>query len=397
MVNILMNSFMPSEEKNKRKKSKIIWLFFPCPELIIQHFPISLHLSSSIKKMKRYRIVLRELMLISCIFFTSLYGYSQNPEFSLREFASGQIKKGVRSIGMGGDGATWGNYSLVWRDSSTALLDGGTTKYTNNNQFGFTAVGVTLPPLKHGLTFYAIALSQYASNIAVSLKPPGTGNNAIPMQGDGSNQALFIKMAMPLGQGFSFGLLLSYERSIFDAVSDMNAQNYLRYQTSWLPSGGFGFSWQPNNRLLVGLRCLFNNDNETITDSISVYQGTNNTQEYRLGASIGLWKGALIDLGGNIRHRYNQIYGTSNTAVEPNIGFEQNLWQRHFVFRFGLDETSETGGMTLRFNPLVLDLAYVHNLAMARIGNLFGTSSNSILATFVFDFGNYLRKKQLAM
>ncbi len=312
----------------------------------------------------------------------------------MREFASGQVKKGVRSIGMGGDGATWGNYSLVWRDSSTALIDAGATQYTNNNKFGFTAVGVTLPPLKHGITFYAIALSQYASNIAVSLKSPGVGKVAVPMQGDGSNQALFVKMAMPLGKGFSFGLLVSYERSIFDAVSDMNPQNYLRYQTSWLPSGGLGLSWQYSKRILLGFRALFNNDNETISDNTSVSHGVNSTQEYRLGISVGVWNGAIIDLGGNIRHRTNQIYGTSSTATEPNIGFEQNLWNRHFAFRFGLDETSETGGLTLRFNPIVFDLAYVHNLAMARIGALFGTTSNSILATFVFDFGNYLVKKK---
>lgn len=343
--------------------------------------------------MKLYRIVFRTVILVSCILFKGSIGYAQSPEFSLREFASGQIKKGVRSIGMGGDGATWGNYSLVWRDSSTALLDAGATHYTNNNAFGFTAVGVTLPPLQNGITFYAIALSQYASNINVSLKAPGAGKTAVPMQGDGSNQALFVKLAMPLGKGFSFGMLLSYERSNFDAISDIIPQNYLRYQTSWLPSGGFGFSWQPSKRYLIGFRALFNNDHETVIDNTSVSQGLNSTQEYRLGISIGLWQGALIDFGGNIRHRTNQNYGTSNTMIEPNLGFEQNLWQRHLAFRFGLDETSGTSGLTLRFSPIIFDLAYVHNLAMARIGTLFGTSSNSILATLVFDFGYYLRKK----
>lgn len=44
---------------------------------------------------------------------------AQSPELSIREFSSGQIKKGVRSIGFGGDGATWGNYALVWRDADT--------------------------------------------------------------------------------------------------------------------------------------------------------------------------------------------------------------------------------------------------------------------------------------
>ena len=223
--------------------------------------------------MKKFNIIFRAVFVVSYVLLLSFEGYSQSPEFSLREFASGQIKKGVRSIGMGGDGATWGNYSLVWRDSSTALLDIGTNQYTNGNKFGFTAVGVTLPPLKNGLTFYAIALSQHATNISTSLKLPGMGSAAIPMQGDGSNQAVFVKMAMPLGKGFSFGLLLSYERTIFDAVSDMNPQVYGRYQTDWLPSGGFGFSWQPNTRILIGMRALFNNDNETIIDNASISHG----------------------------------------------------------------------------------------------------------------------------
>ena len=65
---------------------------------------------------------------------------AQSPELAMREFASGQIKKGVRSIGFGGDGATWGNYGLVYRDAATVLGDVGVTQYTNGNQFSFTAV-----------------------------------------------------------------------------------------------------------------------------------------------------------------------------------------------------------------------------------------------------------------
>jgi hypothetical protein len=45
------------------------------------------------------------------------------PELAMRDFASGQVKKGVRSIGFGGDGATWGNYALVWKDAGGALAD----------------------------------------------------------------------------------------------------------------------------------------------------------------------------------------------------------------------------------------------------------------------------------
>jgi hypothetical protein len=316
----------------------------------------------------------------------------QNPEFSLREFASGQIKKGVRSIGMGGDGATWGNYSLVWKDSSTALLDGGRSTYSNGNAFSFSAVGVTLPPFKNGLTFYAIALSQYASDIATSLKSPAAGSQSEAVHGDGNNQAVFIKAAMPLGKGWSAGILVSYERSQFNAISDQNPAGYARYQTGWAPSGGLGISWQPSKRVLAGFRALFNNDTEKRTDPAGTLNGLNNSQEYRAGVSIGLWQGALLDLGGNLRHRSNQIYHSSNTSTQPNLGFEQTLWQRHFSFRFGLDETSPTGGISLRFRPIILDIAYVHNLAIQRLGNLFGSRSESFLATFVFDFGNFRKR-----
>ena len=336
-------------------------------------------------------MIRRSLCVLSILAFFLIATYGQNPELSLREFASGQIKKGVRSIGMGGDGATWGNYALVYRDSSTGLLDIGATVYPNGNRFGFTAVGVTLPPFRNGLTLYAIALSQYATNASTTLKYPGSGGQPDAVHGDGSNQAVFMKMAMPLGKGFSGGLLLSYERSGFDARSDNSAGQYVNYQTRWVPSGGFGITWQPSKRILAGFRALFNNDIERQSDNVGSRSGTNNTQEYRLGISVGLWQGALLDVGGNIRHRSNELYNTDGTATEPNLGFEQTLWHRHFVFRFGLDETSGTGGITLRFSPIIIDVAYVRNLAAARVGPIFGTGSNSILTTLVFDFGNYRR------
>jgi hypothetical protein len=313
--------------------------------------------------------------------------FGQSPELSLREFASGQIKKGVRSIGMGGDGATWGNYALVYKDSSTALLDAGISNYTNGNKFGFTAVGVTLPPFKHGLVLYVIALSQSATDISTAVRHPGSGGLPDPVHGDGSNQAVFAKSAMPLGKGWSAGILLSYERSQFDAHSDHSTHEFINFQTRWVPSGGFGISWQPNRRILIGFRGLFNNDRERRTDYLGATTGANNTQEYRLGISVGLWQGALADLGGNIRHRSNQVYGTKNTAAEPNIGFEQTLFRRHFTFRFGLDETSGTGGISLRFHPINIDVAYVHNLAAERVGTIFGATSNAILATVVYKFG----------
>jgi hypothetical protein len=322
------------------------------------------------------------------------HAYAQSPEISLREFASGQIKKGVRSIGMGGDGATWGNYALVWRDSSTALADVGNTRYANGNNFGFNAVGVTTPALWHGMTVYAIALSQNANDIAAFLKSPGLGSVPTATHGDGNNQAMFVKAALPLNKQFSFGILLSYERSQYSANANNNSEGFVRYQTGWRPTGGLGLTYQPTARFLFGFRALFNQDMEKRIDNISSVQGIASSQEYRLGASVALWSGSLIDIGGNLRSKQNHIAGTSSSQVKPNIGFEQNLWSRHFALRAGVDETSGTGGFTLKFQPITVDVAYVNNIGIARVGNLFGENSNSLIATVVFNYGYFMSKRR---
>jgi hypothetical protein len=118
----------------------------------------------------------------------------------------------------------------------------------------------------------------------------------------------------------------------------------------------------------------------------------NSTDEYRLGVSVGLWKGALIDVGGNSRYRSNQIYKTDHLDTEPNIGFEQNLLHNHFAIRTGLDESSGTAGISIRYQAVIIDLAYVHDLALVRLSNLFGTTSNSVIATFIVKY-NALNKK----
>jgi len=343
--------------------------------------------------MQKQTVVLLSLCMLSGCFLFSIAATAQSPEISLREFASGQIKKGVRSIGMGGNGATWGNYSLVWRDSGTALIDAGATSYTNHNSFSFTAAGITTPALWHGLTIYAIELSQYAANVATSLKSPGLGSSPVLVHGDGNNQALFIKAAMPLSNGFSVGVLLSYERSQFSAVSDNSAADDVRYHTNWVPSGGFGITWQPNKRILAGFRALFNNDMEYRTDNTGTSKGLNAVQEYRLGVSVGLWDGALADLGGNLRAKSNKISKTSATITEPNLGFEQVFLHRHLALRTGVDETSYTAGFSVKFQPVSVDVAYVNNIGIARVGDLFGTASNSVIATFVFNYGALKKRK----
>jgi hypothetical protein len=97
------------------------------------------------------------------------------------------------------------------------------------------------------------------------------------------------------------------------------------------------------------------------------------------------WKGGLIDIGATRLEKWNAIAGTHSVAYHPNLGFEQKVGD-NFAFRFGLDETSPTAGITYKFYPFKLDIAYVRDLAKARVGDLFGTTSNSLLATLTFDF-----------
>src|SRR5450631_126539 len=84
-------------------------------------------------------------------------------------------------------------------------------------------------------------------------------------------------------------------------------------------------------------------------------------------------------------YRRNGLTGTTTTALHPNLGIEQTIPGNAVVVRAGVDETSYGGGITLRRRPLQLDIAYVYDLGRARVGNLFGTTSNSVLATLTFD------------
>jgi hypothetical protein len=327
------------------------------------------------------------LLLIIAIVAAPAAVRAQSPELSMREFASGQIKKGVRSIGFGGDGATWGNYGLVYRDAGTALADAGITEYTNGNDFTFTAVGATTPPLWHGLAVYVIALSQHAEDVRLSVSSPGLGAGPRPMVGSGANQAIFAKIAAPLGRGFSAGVLLSYELSQFDTLSlpGDQAPAAVHYATEWRPSGGFGAVWQPGPRFLVGSRVILNHDHEIRTDALGTTEGLARSYELRLGGSVVPWPGGILDVGGTELYKRNGLTGATSRSLHPNLGIEQAVIVNALFLRAGIDETSYGGGITLRKRPLQLDVAYVYGLGRARVGTLFGTTSNSVLATLTFD------------
>lgn len=321
----------------------------------------------------------------------SLAAVADSPEIAMREFASGQIKKGVRSIGFGGDGATWGNYALVWKDQGAALADAGDTEYSNGNDFHFSAVGVTSPLLWHDLAIYVIALKQDTNQVQFLTGSPGWGSGRSLATGQGSNDAVFTKMALPLGNGFSAGILLSHEVSQFSAQAASDPSRVVRYQTAWRPSGGYGVVWQkPDSSWLFGFRGLLNRDTERRTDASGTAEGSAQTSEYRIGTSFSPWEGALLDAGRTRLHRQDVLSQVNTTYSAPNLGFEQSFNHNRMALRFGLDESSPGAGFTAKYDAFKLDIAYIHNLAHERVGDLFGMNSQSLIATLSF---NYLGKR----
>lgn len=307
------------------------------------------------------------------------------PELAMRELATAQIKKGVRSIGMGGDGATWGNYSLVYKDADSALVDYGATHFSDTgDNFSFTAVGATTPTFWNGAAFYLVAVSQRADGVTVwsktpasSLKPPSLGN--------GSNQALFFKFAKPITPAVSVGLLGSYELSEMTLLP-FNGSPPIRFNTQWRPSGGAGVTWTPDPSVLMGLRVILNDDIETRASGGTSVSGRARSEEYRAGVSYLPWKGGLLDLGIVGIQRRNSVDGTSSFRGQPTIGVEQVVFPKRFWIRAGRDETTWTAGLSYQASFIKLDVAYLRNIASFRIGDLFGSDSDSIISTLTLYF-----------
>ncbi len=313
---------------------------------------------------------------------------AQSPEISMREFSSSQIKKGVRAIGFGGDGATFGNYGLLWHEADGILADYGETQLSGGNSFNFEAAGMTSPQTWHRMTFYGIVLGQRGDGVHLMVQSPGLGTGAQAVTGNGEDLGLFGKIAVPLRWGFSIGVLISHEVSSFDVGEDADPSNRVHYQSEWRPSGGLGLAWQPNKRVLLGAREMVNNDMEYRTDSDGVMHGEVRSTEFRLGSALSPWKGAWIDTGGTSLIRSNALAQTHGHFYHPNLGFEQTLPGKGVVLRAGIDETSPTSGLTLKYKRLKLDSAYVRNMGRSRVGTLFGADSNSLLFTLTYDYGH---------
>ncbi len=323
------------------------------------------------------------------------------PETALREFAGGQVKKGVRTIGMGGDGATTGNYALVYKDAGGAIFDEGIVHFLDTgNTFTFSAVGFTTPTFWKDAAFYVIALGQIANNARVWDYTPASARNP-PSRGDLSDTSVFLKFAKPITKTLSIGLMWAFESSQAILLPDQGGPP-IQFGTSYLPSGGLGLHWHPDDRLQIGVRVILNHDQETRTrpggpsgGTTQVDSGLLRSYEYRLGAAYFLpWTRTLLDAGIVVLDRSNQVDHTQTVTPNPTVGIEQVLVPKRVWVRGGLDETTVTTGMSVAVGPFKLDLAYLYNLAAARTGDVFGQRNASLIGTLGFDYARlFVHKK----
>ncbi len=312
------------------------------------------------------------------------------PETALREFSSSQIKKGVRALGMGGNGATVGNYSLVYRDAGGAIADYGITHFTDTgNDVHFVAAGFTTPPFWNGAAFYIVAMSSWGSGLHMHLRSPGFAAGA-DFLAEGSDQAIFAKFAKKLRHGFSVGGLLGWERSALSAVADAGAGS-LTYNTVWLPSGGVGASWEPNRYLLTGVRALLSNDWETRRDPAGSSSGWLRSWELRAGVAVQPLRGTIVDAGYVGLWRSAAIDHTESFTHAFVLGVEQMLWRDRLWIRAGWNESAPTAGASVRVRPFKLDVAYVYNLGVDRTNGVFGRIDHAFIATLSYD---YLRERR---
>ena len=306
------------------------------------------------------------------------------PELALREFASAQIKKGVRVLGMGGDGATWGNYSLVYKDAGGALFDYGYTHFTDTgNDIHFVAGGFTTPSFWRGGAFYVVVVDEWAQGLHLNPTSPAYPHGA-PLIGDGSDQAVFAKLAWPLPHGFSAGVLLGWERSAMTARDPAGGAG-ISWSTTYLPSAGGGVAWE-GKKMLAGVRFLSNNDMETRRDATGSVTGYYGSFEIRAGVSVKVWRGGLFDAGYVGLWRRNDIDKTNRFEHALVAGYEQEVWPRHLTVRVGWNETSPTAGLTARIWRFKLDVAYVHNLGVTRTHDVFGSENHGVIFALNYDY-----------
>ena len=314
------------------------------------------------------------------------------PETSLHDFASETVESGVRSVGMGGDGATTGNYALALRAPGTASLAAGFAHYSDTgNALSFVATSFTTPRFWDGATVSVTGLSQRATDLRVWDDTPATPL-APPSLGDGSSQSAMAVLAKPLSPSVSLGVMLSYAQSQMTLLplSGTAPSAPIRYSTSWLPSGGVGLHWHPDARWEVGARITMLNDEETRDDASGLRSGLVRNWDARLGGGWSPWPGTRLDAGFVAREQASDVDAalrlpSTSFKVFPTMGVEQALVRRRVWARAGLDEKTWTTGLSLRARPLTIDLAYLYDVALSRVEDLFGKRNASLLASVRVD------------
>jgi hypothetical protein len=187
----------------------------------------------------------------------------------------------------------------------------------------------------------------------------------------------------------SLGVMLSYAQSQMTLLP-LAGSPAIRYSTSWLPSGGVGLHWRPDEHWELGARITVVNDEETRDDASGLRSGLVRTDDARLGGGWSPWAGTRLDAGLVVRQEASDVDAalrlpSTSLKVFPTVGVEQALVRRRVWARAGLDERTWTTGLSLRAQPVTVDVAYVYDLALSRIDQVFGQHDASLLASLRLD------------
>jgi hypothetical protein len=253
----------------------------------------------------------------------------------------------------------------------------------------FVATSFTTPRFWDGAALSVTGLSQHATDLRVWDDTAPTPL-APPSLGDGSSQSALVVLAKPLGRAVSLGVMLSYAQSQMTLLP-LAGTPPIRYSTSWLPSGGMGLHFHPDERWELGARITFVNDEETRDDASGLRSGLIRTYDARLGGGWSPWRGTRLDAGFVVREEASDVDAalrlpSASFKVFPTVGAEQALVLGRVWARVGLDERTWTTGLSLRARPVTIDVAYVYGIALSRIDEVFGQRNASLLASLRLDF-----------
>jgi hypothetical protein len=323
----------------------------------------------------------RSLVLFSAL-VSSIVALAQSPELSIRAIAADEIVLGIRAVAIGSDAAVAGNPALTFHETGTASIDVALARFKGGNTFTSVIVEATTPAFAYGLTIRIAGATSDASSTQLSLASiavPGT------YKGGGNSRGFWITAAMPLGAGFSAGLVAAYDVAEFSATAPGNG-GFATYQTQWWPTGGLGLTWQPDPHLVVGAQASIATDTEVRVDAAGTVQGLDRDDAFSLGAAGSLWPGGLVELGGSYTWQSNDLAVSRGGRFGLHTGIEQSFFDRLLEIRAGLADLSPRAGVALRISPLRLDVCYAYDLAIENIGSVFGSHSHTVMARISLDY-----------